>query len=124
MIELIGWIATAGTLLSFAVKEMWKLRLINSIASVVWVIYAVLKSDYPIIVINASVILMHLYWFYTNRKGLGVGGESLKENFIDSNQAKIGEDGSNQAKPNVDNPTNEIGDIDFMYKWIRKHSRK
>ena len=124
MIELIGWIATAGTLLSFAVKEMWKLRLINSIASVVWVIYAVLKSDYPIIVINTSVILMHLYWFYTNRKGLGVGGESLKENFIDSNQAKIGEDGSNQAKPNVDNPTNEIGDIDFMYKWIRKHSRK
>jgi hypothetical protein len=124
MIELIGWIATAGTLLSFAVKEMWKLRLINSIASVVWVIYAVLKSDYPIIVINASVILMHLYWFYTNRKGLGVGGESLKENFIDSNQAKIGEDGSNQAKSNVDNPTNEIGDIDFMYKWIRKHSRK
>ena len=114
MIELIGWIATAGTLLSFAVKEMWKLRLINSIASVVWVIYAVLKSDYPIIVINTSVILMHLYWFYTNRKGLGVGGESLKENFIDSNQ----------AKPNVDNPTNEIGDIDFMYKWIRKHSRK
>ncbi len=124
MIELIGWIATAGTLLSFAVKEMWKLRLINSIASMVWIVYAVLKSDYPIIVINASVILMHLYWFYTNRKGLGVGGESLKENFIDSNQAKIGEDGSNQAKSNVDNPTNEIGDIDFMYKWIRKHSRK
>ena len=48
--------------------------------------------------------------------GLGVGGESLKENFIDSNQAKIGEDGSNQAKPNVDR--------DFMYNWIRKHSGK
>jgi len=67
MIELIGWIATAGTLLSFAVKEMWKLRLINSIASMVWIVYALLKVDYPIIVINASVILMHLYWFYKNR---------------------------------------------------------
>lgn len=41
-------------------------------------------------------------------KGLGVGGESLKENFIDSGSVS----------------TNEIGDIDFMYNWIRKHSRK
>jgi hypothetical protein len=40
-------------------------------------------------------------------KGLGVGGESLKENFIDSGSV-----------------SNEIGDIDFMYNWIRKHSRK
>ncbi len=70
MIELIGWIATAGTLLSFAVKDMWKLRLINGIASMAWIVYAVLKSDYPIIVINASVIVMHLYWFYKNRKHL------------------------------------------------------
>lgn len=67
MIEIIGWIATLGTLSSFAVKDMWKLRLINSIASVVWVLYALLKSDYPILAINASVILMHVYWFYKNK---------------------------------------------------------
>jgi hypothetical protein len=67
MIELIGWIATVGTLSSFSVKEMWKLRLINSIASMIWIVYALLKADYPILVINTSVILMHLYWFYKNR---------------------------------------------------------
>jgi hypothetical protein len=61
MIEILGWVATAGTLLSFAVKDMWKLRLINGSASIVWVIYGILKMDNPIIVINASVILMHLY---------------------------------------------------------------
>jgi hypothetical protein len=70
MIEILGWIATAGTLLSFAVKDMWKLRLINGSASIVWVIYGILKMDNPIIVINTSVILMHLYWFYKNRKQL------------------------------------------------------
>ena len=70
MIEILGWVATAGTLLSFAVKDMWKLRLINGSASIVWVIYGILKMDNPIIVINASVILMHLYWFYKNRKQL------------------------------------------------------
>ncbi len=39
-------------------------------------------------------------------KGLGVGGESLKENFIDSS------------------PNSEDSSADFMYNWIRKHSKK
>ncbi len=69
LIETLGWIATAGTLLSFAVKDMWKLRLINGLASILWVIYGILKIDNPIIVINASVIIMHLYWFYKNHIG-------------------------------------------------------
>ena len=47
-------------------------------------------------------------------KGLGVGGESLKENFIDSNQAKSNVDGAK---------SNEVSS-DFMYNWIRKHSKK
>ena len=38
-IEIIGWIATIGTLLSFAVKDMYKLRLINAAASMVWIVY-------------------------------------------------------------------------------------
>jgi hypothetical protein len=68
IIELIGWVATFGTLLSFAFKEMWKLRLINGSSSVIWVVYGLLKLDNPIIVINVSIIVMHLYWFYKNRK--------------------------------------------------------
>ena len=66
MIETLGWIATIGTLLSFAVKDMYKLRLINSAASMVWIVYGILKVDNPIIVINSAVIVMHLYWFYKN----------------------------------------------------------
>jgi hypothetical protein len=41
--------------------------------------------------------------------GLGVGGESIKENFIDSSVSQSG---------------SVNGDIDFMYNWIRKHSGK
>ena len=66
VIEIIGWIATMGTLLSFAVKDMYKLRLINTAASMVWIVYGILKVDNPIIVINSAVIVMHLYWFYKN----------------------------------------------------------
>jgi len=45
-------------------------------------------------------------------KGAGAGGESIKENFIDSS-------------PNTNNTSASVDrDIDFMYKWIRKHSNK
>ena len=40
----------------------------------------------------------------------GVGGESIKEKFIDSSVS--------QTSGSVD------GSIDFMYNWIRKHSGK
>jgi hypothetical protein len=46
---------------------------------------------------------------FNEPKGAGVGGESLKEKFIDS---------SEQTSGSVN------GDIDFMYNWIRKHSGK
>ena len=45
---------------------MYKLRLINAAASMVWIVYGILKADNPIIVINSAVIVMHLYWFYKN----------------------------------------------------------
>jgi hypothetical protein len=43
-------------------------------------------------------------------KGAGVGGESLKENFIDSNS--------------VSQSVSMDKSSDFMYNWIRKHSKK
>ncbi len=42
-------------------------------------------------------------------KGAGVGGESLKENFIDSASVE---------------QKSEDRSADFMYNWIRKHSKK
>ena len=45
------------------------------------------------------------------KEGAGVGGESLKENFIDSKSEE-------QSK------SNSVKSIDFMYNWIRKHSGK
>lgn len=45
-------------------------------------------------------------------KGLGVGGESLKENFIDSTAPTSASlDGVERSS-------------DWMYNWIRKHSKK
>ena len=52
-------------------------------------------------------------------KGAGVGGESIKENFIDSSPNSLE---SPNTSASVD--SSDKRDIDFMYKWIRKHSNK
>jgi hypothetical protein len=51
----------------------------------------------------------------------GAGGESIKENFIDSNQAKVSV-GNLQSGSWDDNKIHT--EQDFMYNWIRKHSGK
>ncbi len=49
---------------------------------------------------------------FNEPKGAGVGGESLKENFIDSS-------------PNSEvTGSNSVKSSDWMYNWIRKHSGK
>jgi hypothetical protein len=53
----------------------------------------------------------------TQAEGAGVGGESLKENFIDSKSDE-------QKQTDKLDKIYEKLDIDFMYNWIRKHSGK
>lgn len=108
IVDIIGYIGMAIILYSFTVREMYKLRLINSIGCLFWIAYGIGIMAGPTILVNSCVLVIHSYWFYTNRKRRGLGGESIKENFNDSNVSNNSVD----------------GDIDFMYKWIRKHSGK
>ena len=66
MIEIIGWIGTAAVLVSFLMKDMLKLRLMNLSGCLIWVSYAIIKEDYPVLITNAAVAIIHAYWFYQN----------------------------------------------------------
>lgn len=68
MIELIGYIATAFVLISFCVKEMTLLRLINSGGSILWVWYGFMIDSKPIIFVNLAVLMIHSVWFIGNIK--------------------------------------------------------
>jgi hypothetical protein len=68
MIDVLGWIATAVVVGSFAIQDVRKLRIINMIGSILWIAYGFLKQDNPIIFVNISIILMHTYWFIKNKK--------------------------------------------------------
>jgi hypothetical protein len=66
MIEVIGWIGTAAVLTSFLMKDMMNLRLMNLAACMIWVGYGIIKQDYPVIVTNAAISVIHIVWLYKN----------------------------------------------------------
>ena len=58
-IAMIGWIATVLTVASFTFPEFW-LRIINSIACVVWIAYGFLRRDKPMMVTNFFIAGVHM----------------------------------------------------------------
>ena len=101
--QIIGYIATLLTILSFVPKEQIKLRLINGIASIIWIVYGLGNNDVPVILVNSAVLLVHGFWFYKQKS---------KTIVIDTTYT-------------ADKMANELKhDPDFMYKWIRKNSGK
>jgi len=68
-IDILGWVATAVVVISFTVKDMWRLRIVNSIGTLLWIIYGALKQDYPILAVNAMILMTHFIWFDRKRKG-------------------------------------------------------
>lgn len=67
-LDLIGWLATIIILISFTIKNnMYLLRVINTFGAVLWLVYATLKNELPLIGVNFSIIMIHFYWFIKNK---------------------------------------------------------
>jgi hypothetical protein len=66
--EIFGYIGTVLILSSFLVENISRLRLINTIGAIFWIIYGVGISATPTIIVNSCVIIIHLTWFYKHRK--------------------------------------------------------
>ena len=66
--DIVGYIGTAVVLGSFLINDIIRLRLVNTLGSLIWLIYGIGLSMMPQIVVNTSIILIHLYWFYKNKK--------------------------------------------------------
>jgi hypothetical protein len=68
MIDIFGYIGTVLILYSFTIENIYKLRLINSIGSVFWIIYGIGISAGPTVLVNSCVLCIHTYWFIKKRK--------------------------------------------------------
>lgn len=68
-IEIIGYLASAFVLLSFVMKEMTKLRILNSIGCGFFIVYGVLLFSWPIIITNAAIVCVNVFYLWkTARK--------------------------------------------------------
>lgn len=59
MIQTIGYIATFVTGLSFMMKDIKTLRLVNALGCLIWIIYGELLNSVPIILTNVGIFGIH-----------------------------------------------------------------
>jgi len=68
--EIFGYIGTVLILLSFLIENVFKLRLVNSIGAIFWMVYGLGIMAMPTIVVNFCVLVIHIIWFIKHRKKL------------------------------------------------------
>lgn len=61
-VEILGYIATAFVAGSFLLKDILKLRIVNTIGCILFVIYGVLIHSYPVIGLNAFLTVVNTYY--------------------------------------------------------------
>jgi hypothetical protein len=67
MIDILGWVSSIVVLLSMTFKTMWKLRLVNSIACIMWICYGFFISNNPTMFVNLAILITHIIWFVKNK---------------------------------------------------------
>ncbi|QLE00369.1 YgjV family protein [Galbibacter sp. BG1] len=65
--ELIGYAASLGVLLSFFMKEIRRLRIVNSMGCLLFIIYGVLLPSLPIIITNAAILGVNFYYLFVKK---------------------------------------------------------
>mgnify|MGYP000609556551 CR=1 FL=1 len=66
--EWVGYIATLVLLTSFTMKRLKSLRIINSIACLLFVVYGIMLSNaWPIIISNAAIFTINFYYLFLKK---------------------------------------------------------
>jgi hypothetical protein len=66
--EIYGYIGTVLILGSFLIEDVFRLRFVNTIGAIFWLIYGFGILAKPTIVVNLCVIVIHTIWFIKHRK--------------------------------------------------------
>jgi hypothetical protein len=64
--EYIGYVASALVLISFIMKKITYLRVINSFGCAFFIVYGTLLASVPIVITNAAIVMINIY--YLTRK--------------------------------------------------------
>lgn len=62
IIEAIGYLGSALVLVSFLMASVFKLRIVNSVGSIIFTIYAFIIHSYPTAIMNLCLVLINIYY--------------------------------------------------------------
>ena len=65
--EWVGYAASFVVLLSFVMKDLRRLRFINSVGCMLFVSYGVLLDSWPIIITNVAILLINIYYLFLKK---------------------------------------------------------
>ena len=66
--EWVGYAAMLALLISFTMKEVSKLRIINSIGAILFVVYGfMLNISWPIVITNSAIICINFYYLFVRK---------------------------------------------------------
>lgn len=68
IIEIVGYIGSLLVLISFLMTSVAKLRIVNSIGSFIFMVYALIIKSYPTAIMNFCLILINLHFLYKTNK--------------------------------------------------------
>ncbi len=61
-IEIVGYVASAFVLLSFVMKEMTKLRIVNIAGCGFFIAYGIMIPSWPVIITNAAIVCLNVFY--------------------------------------------------------------
>lgn len=65
----VGYAAMAVLLISFMMKNVTKLRIINSIGCAIFIYWGFLIQEFPVILTNTAIVLINFYYLFIKNKG-------------------------------------------------------
>ena len=66
MTEAVGYLATFLVMLSFMMKDVNRIRIINAIGCTVWIAYGFMLDSFPVIITNIGILAIHTGHFLRN----------------------------------------------------------
>jgi hypothetical protein len=66
-VEWIGYAAMISLMISFVMKDIKKLRIVNTLGCILFVIYGLMIDSWPIVITNAFITSVNLYYLLVKK---------------------------------------------------------
>ncbi|MBD0401075.1 YgjV family protein [Flammeovirga sp. EKP202] len=66
--EYVGYLASLLLMISFSLKNVKLLRMVNSVGCIVFVVYGIMLSAWPIVITNGFIATINIFYLIKDKK--------------------------------------------------------